>query len=291
MGGKEKQPEERGISLNMQQLDLGGITISWLNGGEFKLDGGTMFGAVPKLLWSRKYPPDDENYIQMLAAPLLVRTAQAAILIDTGIGNKLTEKQKQIFRVNRDWTADQDLACFNLTPQDIDAVILTHCDFDHAGGIVRHNADGRPELTFPRARHIINAMEWQDVHHTNSRSVHTYFPENFEGLEASGLVELATYRHEVADGVRVSHSGGHTRGHQVVEITGRSGCALHLGDLMPTHAHANPLWIMAYDNFPLEVISQKEHLIAQNQDRGCWFTFYHDDFMNFGKMDEQGQIS
>lgn len=272
-------------------LDLGDITIDWLNGGIFQLDGGTMFGTVPKLLWSRKYPPDDENYIRMPAAPLLVRTSSAAVLIDTGIGNKLTEKQKMIFRVTRDWTADQDLAQFNLSPQDIEAVVLTHCHFDHAGGIVRHNADGKPELTFPKARHIINEMEWQDVKHPNSRSVHTYFPENFEALERSGLMVRVNHRYEAAPGVTVHHSGGHTRGHQIVEITGKSGCALHLGDLMPTHAHANPLWIMAYDNFPLEVISQKEHLIEQYRDRGCWFTFYHDDFIKAGRMDAQGQIA
>jgi glyoxylase-like metal-dependent hydrolase (beta-lactamase superfamily II) len=220
-----------------------------------------------------------------------VRTPQAAILIDTGMGNKLTEKQKMIFRVTRNWTVGQDLAQFNLSPQDIDIVILTHCDFDHAGGIVRYAADGRPELTFPKARHIINEMEWQDVKHPNSRSVHTYFPENFASLEQGDHMVLVNRSYEAAPGVKVRHSGGHTRGHQIVEINGQSGCALHLGDLMPTHAHANPLWIMAYDNFPLEIISQKEHLIEQYRDRNCWFTFYHDDFIKAGRMDSKGQIS
>jgi glyoxylase-like metal-dependent hydrolase (beta-lactamase superfamily II) len=276
--------------LNPNHLDLGDITIDWVNGGEFNLDGGTMFGAVPKLLWSRKYPPDDENYIRMLAAPLLVRTAHSAILIDTGLGNKLSEKLNKIYRVTRAWTADQDLARFNLSPRDIDAVVLTHCDFDHAGGIVRYNAHGQPELTFPKARHIIHEIEWQDVQHPNSRSAHTYFPENFAPLQESGRLELINGSCEVAAGVSVRHSGGHTRGHQIVEINGRNGCALHLGDLMPTHAHANPLWIMAYDNFPLEVISRKEQLIGQYRQRNCWFTFYHDDFMKAGRMDDQGQI-
>lgn len=276
--------------MNSHQLDLGDITISWLNGGEFALDGGTMFGAVPKLLWSRKYPADDENYIKMLAAPLLVRTPQAAILIDTGIGNKLTEKQKQIFRVSRDWTADQDLARFGLSPADIDAVVLTHCDFDHAGGIVRLNPDGRPKLSFPNARHIINALEWQDVKHPNSRSAQSYFPENFALLEQSGLLVLVNHSHEVAPGVTTRHSGGHTRGHQVVEIKGLSGCARHLGDLMPTHAHAKPLWTIGFDNFPLDVIAQKERLIQECREHDCWFTFYHDVFVKAGRMNDNGQI-
>ncbi len=278
------------MPLNTDRLDLGDITISWLNGGEFALDGGTVFGVVPKLLWSRKYPPDDTNYIKMLAAPLLVRTPRAAILVDTGLGNKLNEKRRKIFRVSRDWTVDQDLARFDLSPADIDMVILTHCDFDHAGGIVRHDVAGRPELTFPKAKHIINDMEWQDACRPNSRSAYTYFPENFELLEKSGLMELVSRRYEATAGVTVYHSGGHTRGHQVVEINGQSGCALHLGDLMPTHAHANPLWVMAHDDFPLEVIAQKERLLEVYRQRDCWFTFYHDAFIKAGRMNADGQI-
>lgn len=277
--------------MNTNRLDLGDISISWLNGGEFELDGGTMFGAVPRLLWSKKYPPDEENYIKMLAAPLLVRTCRACILIDTGLGNKLSDKQIRIFRVNRQWSVDKDLARHNLTRHDIDTVILTHCDFDHAGGIVMLNANGQPELTFPKARHIINEIEWHDARHPNSRSVHTYFQNNFKLLEQSGHLELTSHGYEAAPGVMVHHSGGHTRGHQVVEINGQAGCALHLGDLMPTHAHANPLWIMSYDNFPLEVIAQKEYWIERYRDRDCWYTFYHDDFMKAGRMNGQGQIA
>ena len=277
--------------MSAYQLDLGDITISWLNGGEFALDGGTMFGAVPKILWSRRYPADSDNYIKMLAAPLLVRASGRVILIDTGLGNKLSEKRRKIYRVSKDWSVIEDLAEIDLTPGDIDTVILTHCDFDHAGGVVRIDPEGRPMLTFPNARHIVNEMEWQDVRHVNSRSAHTYFAENFVGLEGSGQLELIDHSYEVAPGITVRHTGGHTRGHQIVEINGRSGCALHLGDVMPTHVHANPLWIMAYDDFPLEVIAQKEHLIERYRDRGCWFTFYHDDFMKAGRLDSDGRIS
>ncbi len=255
------------------------------------MDGGTMFGAVPKVLWSRKYPANEDNYIKMLSAPLLVRTPQARIIIETGLGNKLTDKQKQIFRVSKAWHIDEDLAAYNLSRNDIDAVILTHCDFDHAGGIMMHNAAGELELTFSKARHFINELEWQDVNHPNSRSINTYLPENFSGLEASGLLHLVKDALEIVPGVMVRHTGGHTRGHQVVVIKGQSGCAIHMGDMMPTHAHANPLWIMAYDNFPLEVISQKEKLIEQYNNGRCWFTFYHDAFMKAGRMDKKGKLS
>lgn len=276
--------------MKEDHLDLGGITISWLDGGQFELDGGTVFGAVPKVLWSRKYPPDADNYIKMLASPLLVRTGQSCLLIDTGLGNKLTEKQQKIFHVSSPWRIEDELARYQLRREDIDVVILTHCDFDHAGGVVMSDAAGRPKLTFPKAQHIINRVEWHDATHPDRRSSNTYFAENFIGLESSGLLQLVEGDVEIEAGVALRHSGGHTRGHQIVEIIGQNACAVHLADIMPTHAHANPLWILACDDFPLDVIAQKERLLPQYQARDCWFTFYHDVFMKAGRLDMSGNL-
>jgi glyoxylase-like metal-dependent hydrolase (beta-lactamase superfamily II) len=277
--------------MNTEQLDLGGTTITWLEGGRFELDGGTMFGAVPKVLWSRQYEVSDDNTIKLKAAPLLVRTRHTCILVDTGLGNKLTAKQQKIFRVSAPWRMEDELHRHGLSREMIDIVILTHCDFDHAGGIVMTNDAGMPELTFPKARHIIHRDEWYDAMHPDRRSSYTYFPENFAGLESSGLLELVDGDHDIDPAVTVRHTGGHTRGHQIVEIRGRTDGAVHLGDVMPTHAHANPLWIMAYDDFPLEVIAQKEQLIHRYRDRRCWFTFYHDVYMNAGRMDASGRVA
>jgi glyoxylase-like metal-dependent hydrolase (beta-lactamase superfamily II) len=276
--------------LSIDQLDLGNIRIAWLDGGAFELDGGTMFGPVPKVFWSTVYPPDQHNYIKMSAMPLLVRTSDACILIDTGLGNKLTEKQKQLFRVSQPWRLDGELSAYDLSREDIDIVIFTHCDFDHAGGGVMHNAAGLAELTFPNARYIINALEWHDARHPTARSKYVYFPENFAGIEESGRLHLVDGTQEVVPGVRVRHTGGHTRGHQIVEIEGQSGCACHLADLMPTHAHAKPGWITAHDDFPLDVTAQKEALIEKYRGRGCWFTFYHDVILKAGRMDQNGTI-
>ena len=275
--------------MRTQSLDLGGIRISWLDGGSFELDGGTMFGPVPKVLWSRAYPADKDNYIKMIAAPLLVEATTATILVDTGLGNKLTEKQEAIFRVSRKWNLLKSLSERGLSADDIDCVILTHCDFDHAGGVIMHDPEGMPRLTFPRARHFINTMEWYDAGHPNSRSAHTYFPENFNLLADGGVLELIEHDREIVPGVTVRHTGGHTRGHQLVEMTGSAKGAVHMGDLMPTHAHANPLWIMAYDNFPIDVISRKEELVQRY--RNCWFTFYHDAYLKAGRLDETGKIT
>ena len=275
----------------MNQLDLGGITIAWLQGGQFELDGGTMFGAVPKVLWSQKYPPDEDNYIKLQAAPLLVSTPQHRLVIDTGLGNKLTAKQQRIFRVRDPWRIELSLARHHLGRDDIDTVVLTHCDFDHAGGVVMINADRKPELTFPKARHIIQRDEWHDATHPDRRSSYTYFAENFFGLESSGLLQLVDGDVHLEAGITLRRTGGHTRGHQIVEMSGKTGCAVHLADMMPTHAHANPLWVMAYDDFPLEVIAHKERMVEQYRGCDCWFTFYHDIYMNAGRLDDEGAMA
>jgi len=276
--------------MMIPKLDVGNITIQWLNGGEMFLDGGTMFGSVPKLLWSKKYPADNDNYIKLLNSALLITTPDARIVVETGFGNKLTEKQKKIFRVCRDWSLPGDLQSLGLERGDIDFVILTHCDFDHAGGIVMHGGDNPAELTFPKARHIIQQQEWEDVLNPNIRAAHTYWPVNFEGLADSGNLELLSGDKEIVPGVSVLLTGGHTRGHQVVSIESAGERAYHLADLLPTHVHFNPLWIMAYDNFPLDVIAQKEKLINTGISSDAWFTYYHDPFLRACRFSEKGDI-
>ena len=133
----------------MEGLRIGKLELFWLRGGAFELDGGTMFGVVPKILWQKKYPSDSENYIPMVAWPILVRTPDYLVLIETGLGNKLTEKQRKIFRVKDDWKVPEDLDSLSIKREDIDFVVLTHCDFDHAGGVVMHEPSGQPKLTFP----------------------------------------------------------------------------------------------------------------------------------------------
>jgi glyoxylase-like metal-dependent hydrolase (beta-lactamase superfamily II) len=273
----------------MQILDLGTIAIRWLGGGEFELDGGTMYGAVPKILWQERYPADGENFIKMRNAPLLVRTGTANILIDTGLGNKLSAKQQAIYRVYRPWSLPEDLRKIGLRREDVSHVVLTHGDFDHAGGVVMLNGQGSLELTFPRADHFIQEKEWHDITHPNIRSAHSYWPDNFRGLPEAGRLRIIDGDAEISPGIYLRLTGGHTRGHQMVEMQGSAGCAVHLGDVLPTHTHANPLWIMAYDNFPLELIERKKDLIPCYRQRNCWFTFYHDIFMKACRLDERGK--
>jgi glyoxylase-like metal-dependent hydrolase (beta-lactamase superfamily II) len=272
-------------------LILGEFQIYWLNGGNFRLDGGTMFGAVPKVLWKKKCEPDAENTLPFTNDVLLVKTPQHNIIIDTGLGNKLTPKQLSIFQVTSPWSVIKDLADLGLSRQDIDFVLLTHCDFDHGGGIVMHDADGNEELTFPDAVHYVQKTEWEDVESPCRRAQSTYWPENFKLLKQEGTLEVIEGDREVVPGIRLRHTGGHTRGHQLVEMTSGGETAVHLGDLFPTHFHTNPLWIMAYDNFPLEVIDRKEEYFRHYQKLDSWFTFYHDPQVKACKLGEQGTIS
>jgi len=256
-------------------LDLGSIQISWLCGGHNQLDGGAMFGAVPKVLWSRKCPVDEDNYFDLINNPLLIRTTDANIIVDTGLGNKLTPKQQKIFRVTQQWKVVEELRQRGLKREDIDVVLFTHADFDHAGGATME-VDGKLEPTFPNARYILQQREWEDYSAPNIRAAHTYFPENLQAVEQSGLIEPVTGEVEITKGIKVRLSGGHTRGHQIIEMEGSRGCAVHMGDLFPTHHHVNPLWIMGYDNFPLDVIDRKVAYFSEYSERDCWFTFYHD---------------
>jgi len=271
-------------------LKIGDVELFWLDGGRFSLDGGAMFGVVPKVLWSKKYPCDEENLVPLVAFPVLVRTPRSLVLIDTGLGNKLDDKQKKIFGVEAGWRVPDELRSMGVSREDIDLVVLTHYDFDHAGGVVMMSEKGL-ELTFPRARHILQEAEWEDVLNPNRRSAHTYWSINRELLGESGRLELVSGDSEVVGGVRVVHTGGHTRGHQAVVIESAGEKALHLGDLLPTHVHLKPLWITAYDNFPLDSIRMKETLLGHGTDEGAWFTLYHDPFVRAFRIGEEGTVS
>ena len=134
-------------------LKVGSFEIFWLDGGTFELDGGCMFGVVPRALWKKKFPCTEDNHVKLINAPILIKAPEGNVIIDSGLGNKLTDKQKKIFRVTEEWDVEGSLEKVGLDRNDIGHVILTHCDFDHSGGVVMHNKDGEPELTWPRAVH------------------------------------------------------------------------------------------------------------------------------------------
>ncbi len=275
----------------MKTFRIRDFELTWLNGGTFELDGGAMFGVVPKVLWQKKYPVNAENTIPMHAWPILVKTPKELVLIESGIGNKLTDKQRKIFRVTREWSIPDDLKKLGLDRSDITYVILTHYDFDHAGGVIMQEEAGGLSLTFPKARHILQKKEWDDVMNPNIRNINTYWPVNNELMKGKKNLELVEGESEVVPGIKVVHTGGHNTGHQIVLMESRGEKAMHLADLLPTHAHANPLWIMAYDNFPMDSIAMKEKWIKEGVRDNAWFTFYHDAVLQACKFGADGTIS
>lgn len=269
---------------------LGEFELYWLDGGTFELDGGAMFGVVPKVLWSKKYPSDENNYIPMVAWPILIKTNKEHILIETGLGNKLTEKQKQIYRLKGEWKIPEELEKLGISRNSINYVILTHFDFDHAGGAIMRNSNNELEITFPNAEYIIQAKEWEDVMNPNIRSINTYWPINNEKLRESKNLRLIDGDIEIIPGIKLVYTGGHNRGHQIVIIESEGEMAIHFGDLMPMHSHFNPLWVMSYDNFPLESIKQKEIWEQFALENNAWVTFYHDPFILTCKFNEKGEV-
>ena len=270
---------------------VGDFSLHWLEGGVFEIDGGSMFGVVPKVLWEKKCAASADNYVALADFAMLVRSPHGLILIETGLGNKLSDKQKKIFRLRRAWDIPAELARLGVAREDIDHVILTHCDFDHAAGITMTGEDGAIELTFPRAMHHVQQAEWEDVRAPNRRSASSYWPVNFQGLVAGKNLRLAEGEEELLPGLTLVHTGGHTRGHQAVWLRSQGEAALHLGDLLPTPAYANPLWVTAYDNFPLDSIAAKETLMAQARAEHAWLLFYHDPRILACRLDEAGEIS
>ncbi|MCX7830007.1 MAG: MBL fold metallo-hydrolase [Acidobacteria bacterium] len=209
--------------------------------------------------------------------------------MDTGLGNKLNEKQNKIYGVSEQWNIHKSLELLKLSSEQIDIVILTHCDYDHSGGLVQFK-NNNLELTFPKAKIIVQKREWEDVKKPNKRAAHSFWEINFKGIEESGNIELVDGNKEILEGITVEYTGGHNRGHQIVKIESENEYAYHLGDLLPSHAHFNPLWVAAYDSYPLEVIELKERYLGEVIKNNAWVLFYHDPLYKACKFDEKGNI-
>jgi len=243
-------------------MRLGDVELVPLSDGRFKLDGGAMFGTVPKVLWERRAPADSRNRITLALRPLLVRTPAHNILIDAGIGGKLAPKEAEIYGVDRSEHLELSLAVAGLTARDIGVVIASHLHFDHVGGLTTL-IDGVLTPTFPEARHVIRRGEWQDAVHTHERNRASYLAENYLPLDQAGLIDFIDHDTEIAPGVRVCRTGGHTMHHQIVRIEGGGRTAVFAADLIPTAAHVDEAWIMAYDLYPLDTLAEKKRFVAE----------------------------
>lgn len=256
-------------------IRLGDIDIVTVSDGFFYLDGGAMFGVVPKTFWEKKAPPDDRNRIRMTMRCLLLRGART-MLIDAGCGDKMTPKQAEIYRFERDFNLNHALAAAGTSPDGIDVVLATHLHFDHAGGFTERLADGAFRPRFPRAQYVVRRGEFEDAMHPNERTRGSYFLENYQPLADHNVLQLVNDDASIMPGVRVRRTGGHTMHHQIVLIESAGKTAVFAADLLPTAAHLPEVWVMGYDLFPLDTLNFKRAFLREAIDREYLILFEHD---------------
>ena len=254
---------------------LGNLELISLHDGFFRLDGGAMFGVVPKVLWAKASPPDDRNRITMAMRPLVVRGVRT-MLIDGGLGDKEDDRFREIYGVDRSRHLDHALAEARVRPEDIDIVLATHLHFDHAGGFTTRDSGGRVVPRFPRARYVIRRGEWDDATRPHERNRASYRADNFVPLMEAGVVEFVDEDQTIMPGVRVRRTGGHAAHHQIVEIESAGKHAAFVADLIPTAAHVPPAWIMGYDLFPMETLAAKKAFLEEAAARGTLVFLEHD---------------
>ena len=257
----------------MPRLTLGDFELSIFSDGTYPLDGGAFFGVIPKIMWSRKAVADEKNYVQAGLNSLLVRTGKQNVLIETGMGNKLSERMVKFYGQPAELLAN--LAAGGVAPEDIDVVINTHLHFDHCGwNTVRK--DGKIVPTFPRAKYYAPEGEWQYARKPSERDSISYIPDNYDPLVQSGQMTLLKGGEEIVPGITVKTFPGHTASMQavIVESGGRTAC--YISDLIPTTAHIDLTWGMAFDLYPLQTIESKKQYYAKAIAERWLTVFTHD---------------
>ena len=268
---------------------LGRFTLHTLDGGSQRLDGGAMFGVVPKPLWEKRIPADERNRIPLAMRCLLIETPDALVLIDNGVGNKEDPKFKDIYGIVNDGTPtilEDSLRAAGFEPDDVDVMINTHLHFDHAGGNTVRDEDGQVRLSFRRARYFVQRGEFEWAHKRNERTQASYFPHNFDPVEQAGRFTFLEGEQEIIPGIRVLPTPGHTPHHQSVIITSEDETACFLGDVIPTSAHLPLPWIMGYDVEPLVTLESKRSLIPQARRDKWLLIFEHDPTVGWGYLTE-----
>lgn len=278
-------------------LKIGPYEVCPVPTGIFGLDGGAMFGTVPKVLWEKSNPPDEKNRIEMEARGLLLKSPGCNVLIDCGnggdfvlkYGEKLGTKFAEMYNMDASGpTLLKSLAAYGLKPEDIDHVILTHLHFDHAGGATTER-DGKLAPTFPRAKYYVQRANLETASKPNLRERASYYPANFQPLADAGvLVVLDGPAEELLPGISTLVSDGHTSGQQMVKVTDRSKTLLYCADVVPTSSHVRTPWLMGYDLHPLVLMEEKQKYLSQAADEAWYLFFEHDPYCDSARIERNG---
>ena len=272
--------------MKLDQIEL----ISILE-NSFYLDGGSMFGVIPRMIWGRMVPYDENNMIRLDINPLLIKTPDQNIIVDTGFGDILNEKQQKIYALAGPTKWDEQLAKNGLKPEDITAVILTHAHADHAMGALRLGRDGKPELRFPNAKIYVQKREWRDAMKPNERTAATYLTDNLRILEESGRLELLDGDTGIFRGISVQVMGGHTPGSQAIMIDGAGQRVIYPADIMPMTSHIRIPYVAAVDLDPTTTMESKRWLHERMLKDDWILAFDHDIDIKFARFvaDEKGR--
>jgi len=244
--------------------------------GNLMMDGGATFGVIPKVMWQKQYPADEDNYCNVTMRSLLVDTGDRVVLIDTGIGNKQSEKFYSYYHLNGDATLLGSLKETGYSPEEITDVILTHLHFDHDGGHVIKDNDGTLKLLFPNAIHWTTESQWQNYLDPNIREGAIYFPENMMPVKEAGKLNIIEEEDEYIPGIEFRIFNGHTPGMIVPVIKYKNSKVIYSADLIPLAANVPLPWVSAYDLHPLTSIEEKEKLLTEAYENGYILFFEHD---------------
>ena len=275
----------------VETLTIGRLTVHAIQAGGQKLDGGAMFGIVPKPLWERRIVPDERNRIQLGMRCLAIEHESGVVLVDTGAGNKESAKFHDIYGIEnasaegRPTRLEDALAAAGFSADDVGMVIDSHLHFDHAGGNTVRDAEGVVRLAFPRARYIAQQGEFEYAHSQNERIRASYLPDNFDPVAAAGRLALVQGEQEVLPGIRLLPTPGHTPHHQSILLESGGERACFLADVVPTAAHLPLAWIMGYDVEPLVTLESKRWLLERARREDWLLIFEHDPSTAWGRLD------
>jgi glyoxylase-like metal-dependent hydrolase (beta-lactamase superfamily II) len=258
----------------VQKTTLGDFELMMLSDGGYYLDGGAMFGVVPKVLWSKKFQPDDLNRLRLGLNTLIVRTGEKTIVIETGIGNKLPEKSVKIY--GNEMLLMKQFEEAGVDPAEVDVVINTHLHFDHCGWNTTRKSDGAFVPTFPRAKYYMQRGELAHAHEQHERDRVSYLTDNYDPLVRNGQAVILDGDSEIVPGISVQIYPGHTAFHMAVILESNGKRACYIGDLIPTSAHLHPTWVMGYDLDPIACIDNRNRFYREAIPEHWLVMFTHD---------------
>jgi glyoxylase-like metal-dependent hydrolase (beta-lactamase superfamily II) len=273
----------------MQRTTLGDFELTAVSDGTYYLDGGALFGVVPKTLWAKKVVADDKNLVPCGLNSVVVRTGDQTILIETGLGNKLPEKMAKIF--NQPAQLVDNLVAAGISPDDIDIVINSHLHFDHCGWNTIRQGD-KIVPTFPKAKYYAQAGEWRHAREQHERDAVSYMTDNYDPLVESGQMQLIEGNREIAPGVSLELFPGHTNAMQAIVLRSGGQTACYISDLIPMRAHIDPTWVMAFDLSPIQTIDSRKRYYTRAIPEKWLTLFTHDHEVPWAYIDhdEKGKL-